>query len=505
MYNKVDAVDGKGLSTNDYTDADKASVATIGDKLNISGGNITGSLTVQNNTVWNAGNDGADSGLDADLLDGHHASDFVLANDSSSLYNLLAYGIEFDTATSSPDCTRIGNLSMHKTLPIQSRIRKCIVKDGKVNYYLDANNSKLKADGTDAVLDGTDGDIMADIPNYYLHSETEGTKFRVWISSMNLGTGWYEVGDYFWSTDRGVIDRTNLTIHCIENTDAQYRGGNNSSTYDEDDVTRSNLGKPVTNINRTTFRSYCVKDGKIPMNFNKYCALYWLIVIEYATFNLGKEFNSTLDANGFHQGGLGFETNDNFSGTWWSNYNSYNPLIPVGFLDEFGNNSGYKDINIPSFSYNNGNTTTNDTLYRAYCYRGINMSHDIWTIIDGIVLHRDTANAASNVYVTDDVDYFETPDTNGYIAGTEVASEGWIKNFNLGESGFIIPSAVGGSSSTYMCDYHWCNATSTERRLLWVGGAASNGSNAGPGSFHSHYGVGGASASCGFRFLIPKK
>lgn len=34
MEGKVDKVDGKGLSANDYTDTDKAAVGTIGDKLN---------------------------------------------------------------------------------------------------------------------------------------------------------------------------------------------------------------------------------------------------------------------------------------------------------------------------------------------------------------------------------------------------------------------------------------------------------------------------------------
>ena len=37
----------------------------------------TGALTWAGNTIWTAGNDGSGSGLDADLLDGKHATDFV--------------------------------------------------------------------------------------------------------------------------------------------------------------------------------------------------------------------------------------------------------------------------------------------------------------------------------------------------------------------------------------------------------------------------------------------
>ena len=40
-----------------------------------------------------------------------------------------SYGIEFDTAVSSPACTRIGNLSLHKSLPIHNRMKGCLLND----------------------------------------------------------------------------------------------------------------------------------------------------------------------------------------------------------------------------------------------------------------------------------------------------------------------------------------------------------------------------------------
>lgn len=39
---------------------------------------VTTSITRGGNTVWDAGNDGSGSGLDADKVDNHHASDFAL-------------------------------------------------------------------------------------------------------------------------------------------------------------------------------------------------------------------------------------------------------------------------------------------------------------------------------------------------------------------------------------------------------------------------------------------
>ena len=44
------------------------------------------------------------------------------------------------------------------------------------------------------------------------------------------------------------------------------------------------------------------------------------------------------------------------------------------------------------------------------------------------------------------------------VAGVEVATDGYTKEFDLRETGEIIPQLVGGSESTYKCDYHWCNA-----------------------------------------------
>ena len=48
-----------------------------------------------------------------------------------------AYGIEYDVTVSSPDVTRIGNMALHKSLPIQSRMRGCLLDDdGNVVEYL---------------------------------------------------------------------------------------------------------------------------------------------------------------------------------------------------------------------------------------------------------------------------------------------------------------------------------------------------------------------------------
>jgi hypothetical protein len=106
------------------------------------------------------------------------------------------------------------------------------------------------------------------------------------------------------------------------------------------------------------------------------------------------------------------------------------------------------------------------------------------------------------VYTTTNKEEFTDVIGSKTIAGYEVAQDGYIKEFDLGETAEIIPSScTGASATTYICDYHSCNATSTELRTLRVGGSACDGSVAGLGFFLSGSGVGFAYSDVGFRTL----
>ena len=52
----------------------------------------------------------------------------------------VSYGIEWDITVADSACTRIGNMSMHRTLPIQSAFKGCVAKGNKIQYYLDPND-----------------------------------------------------------------------------------------------------------------------------------------------------------------------------------------------------------------------------------------------------------------------------------------------------------------------------------------------------------------------------
>ena len=89
----------------------------------------------------------------------------------SNINSLLWYGYELDEANSSPDVTRIagaGKMAYHASLPVQSLMKGCIINDsGAVQYYLKSDDWSKKADGSASVLDGTDGQVMVEMPKFY--------------------------------------------------------------------------------------------------------------------------------------------------------------------------------------------------------------------------------------------------------------------------------------------------------------------------------------------------
>lgn len=437
--------------------------------------------------------------------DGINVTDGVISVAPDYIIDMLSYGVEWNTTVADPTCTRIGNSLYHKQLPIQSEYKGCLVKNGKVNYYLDPNDWSKKADGTPSVLDGTDGDVMVHIPKFYGKSGSNGTKRWVRISTTKIDPSWVEIPEMFVSAYKitTYTDSDKTKVASVVNTSVNYRGGINNADYDQfltSDKFRTCLGKPRTNVSRATMRSNANNSGQELLCYEFYkWVFYWAYVIEYANFNSQKEFNSELTSDGYHQGGLGPGVT-----TWnsdWNGYNSYNPITPCGYTNEFGNFSGVKEISIPRTQISSA-TIVAKTLY-SNRWRGFeNPFGDIWTNLDGIVLKRDSANAESKVYTTTDSSKFDGGPSVMNVAGIEVAADGYTKEFDLGETGEIIPQLVGGSESTYKCDYHWCNVSSTDTRTLLVGGGADLGGRAGLGYFSSRNAVGDAYSHVGFRSVI---
>lgn len=528
IANKVDKVNGKGLSTNDYTAEDKAAVGTIADKVDKVEGKqlstedyttaektkLQGVAANANNYVHptTAGNKHIPAGGTAGQIlvnngDGTAEwQDNQGGIDYTGLEDIYSYGVEWDSTVADPTLTRIGNPLLHKSLPIQSQYKGCVANGGVVNYYLDPNDWSKKADGSPSVLDGTDGTVRVHIPKFYGKSGVEGTKRWVRISTIKMDNTWIEIPEMLVDAYRSTVNQTGNKAVSVVNTTAQFRGGGNRTANDaylDTDAFRSDLGKPRTNISRANMRTYATNAGSEMLCYEYYkWIFYWAWVVEYATLNSQKAYTADLTAEGYHQGGLG----DGVT-TWngdWNTYNGYYPLTPCGYCNDIGNFTGVKDLVIPETVINESTIVTSKT-FKVPRWRGFdNPFGDIWTNLDGIILERTAANQPSSVYTTTDPTAFGDDNTakgKMTVAGTEIASDGWIKDYDLGETGEIIPSVVGGSATTYMCDYHYCNASSTALRTLFVGGHAVIGGNAGLGFFYSYLGVGIAGTAVGFRTL----
>lgn len=506
IANKVDKVEGKQLSTEDYTTAEKTKLQGVAANANnyvhpttagnkhIPAGGTAGQILVNNGdgTAEWQDNQGGGGGIDY-----------------TGLEDIYSYGVEWDSTVADPTLTRIGNPLLHKSLPIQSQYKGCVANGAEINYYLNPNDWSQKADGTPSVLDGTDGTVRVHIPKFYGKSGVEGTKRWVRMSTIKMDNTWIEIPEMLVDAYRSTVDTTvSATPKAVSvvNTTAQFRGGGNrtaNDTYLDTDAFRSDLGKPRTNISRANMRTYATNAGSEMLCYEYYkWIFYWAWVVEYATLNSQKAYTADLTAEGYHQGGLG----DGVT-TWngdWNTYNGYYPLTPCGYCNDIGNFTGVKDLVIPETVINESTTVASKT-FKVPRWRGFdNPFGDIWTNLDGIILERTAANQPSSVYTTTDPTAFGDDNTakgKMTVAGTEIASDGWIKDYDLGETGEIIPSVVGGSATTYMCDYHYCNASSTALRTLIVGGSADNGGIAGLGYFRSSYGVGSALADVGFRTL----
>ena len=500
---KVDKVEGKQLSTNDYTTSEKNKLQGIAANAN----NYTHPTTAGNKHLPAGGtvgqvlvNSGDGTGEWKDVEPGI---------DLTGLEDIYSYGVEWDSTVADPTLTRIGNPLLHKSLPVQSQYKGCVANGAKVNYYLDPNDWSKKADGTPSVLDGTDGTVRVHIPKFYGKSGVEGNKRWVRISTVKCDDTWVEIPEMLLDAYRSTVNQTGNKAVSVVNTTAQFRGGGNrtaNDTYLDTDAFRSDLGKPRTNISRANMRTYAANAGSEMLCYEYYkWIFYWAWVIEYATFNSQATYNAELTADGYHQGGLGpgiTDWNNNANG--WSGYNGTYPITPCGYCNDIGNFTGIKELVIPETVVDESTTVPTKT-FKVPRWRGFdNPFGDIWTNLDGIILERTAANQPSSVYTTSNPSAFGDDNTakgKMTVAGKEIASDGYTKDFDLGSKGEIIPSVVGGSATTYMCDYHWCNAASTSLRTLVVGGSAANGGGAGLGGFNSGSGVGSVDSTVGFRTL----
>lgn len=387
-----------------------------------------------------------------------------------SLEDQYAYGVEWDTASSSPDGVRVGNMQLHRELPIQSKMRGVVLdNNGGIKNYL--NNSNWGNINKEYLTES----VMTEIPEHWYKLYQDGTKFRMMLSAMPL-PGYSHIDQFYISSFESGIDRESSTLissYGVGSTNVNKRGGDNTAEWDN--TYRSLLGCPVTNLTRDQFRQAARKRGSgwEMYTYNAHKTLFWLFAVEYATLDSQKPFNAQKDANGFAQGGLGPGPTQM---TDWTNFNNANPLIPCGYTNEFGNGSGEK-----AYVVKNASGGTHATLM-ANRYRGIeNPFGHIWKYTDGANIQVTTGDSGLSIlWTTDDPSNFSDTSYTGYDKkGNICRTNGYAKKMLLGEDGDIVATEVGGSSSTYWCDYYYTYTQANRLQVVLVGGNADHGSAAG--------------------------
>lgn len=412
--------------------------------------------------------------------------------------NELWYGVKFDLAnSSSPDGVRTGNMEMHRTLPIQSKMRGCTISNtDNTKKYLKADDWTKWEDGTTSSQDssGVGVEALVEIPEHYrLLIATPDNTVEIRMSEYNL-PGYTKV-------EKKYI--------------GAYEGSVNLDSSSHNNLLRTQVrnAAPIVSKTRTEFQTMARNNNRTN-NWNIYTYdahrdLTWLFVVEYATLNSQKAFNANLTAEGYHQGGLGEGVTT--SSVTVNGTTTYS-FVPCGTTNSLGNGTG-----IIEYTHTNTNAegaSIGTKTFNVPRYRGIeNPFGHVWkNVIDVVV-----AGTDNSVYICKDYTKFGTfeggtnPTAEQLIAaGYELQdfkestiTNQYVKKLVNNNQADLFPVIVGNgaSSTTYYCDYHWTNATATPRTLL-VGGCSGNGSYAGLFYLNSYIGLGYSSAGVGTRITF---
>ena len=440
------------------------------------------------------------------------------------------YGVRWVHGDTSGAVERIGNMEYHRTLPIQSNMKRCIRKEnGDIQYISDSDWTK-DIDGTTIDYNAEGQDIMVEVPEHYYESYQKVENgvtydYLILYPTVRLGK---KVPKHYLGAFKSMLNRDTNKLYSTVKIDANslydsngdangssftypanastYRGGGNDTTYDSTGKTL--FGRPVSNISIANFCTYAKNrgDGYALKHWESHWCLWRLFVVEYATFNCQDTFTETLTADGYHQGGLGFglcSTTD-----VWSSYNNYNPIAPCGITLRLGSKTGIVKYT-PAVQY------SNDAYFEVPSYRGVeNPFADIWEITNGLYIvganSKNYIMTADNGWYVRDFNYgsTSTPIT-GFTSRTADKNlglvQGWPTDFIWDSHGDIIPTVINTTaantedSTSPFRDYFWGTNTGAKRAML--GGSLNYGIRAGLAYFFVSNGVGAVYRSHGSRLL----
>lgn len=407
---------------------------------------------------------------------------------SQNLEEFDWYGVSWSETSSNPDCTRIGNMDMHRTLPIQSMMKGYLYfKDGNPLYrMLKLNDSWTKCENysaggwrdVDTLLEDNNINVMIKIPEFWwIDDYAESTETHNLKICPHAKPGWHHHKEAYVSAYEGYIDGN------------YYRSSKNKI--------------PSVNFTRSTVRPKARANGLGNSwniyTYNEHRAICHLFLVEYATRNSQKAVNTELTPEGFRQGGLGSGCT---TGTATINGAQTWSFIPTGSSDSLGSGSGEVTVTIQQTDSSGSNTTT--TTRKCNRYRGIeNPFGHVWKHTDDVISVYISGYGARFWYKCDSPDHFgdSISNDNPYyknIAANAVVTGYKTKIATTSTCDFFASSCNNGSETTYWCDYNWDNTDGSLHCLL-IGGSSDAGGGAGLFLLNSAIGVAYSDAAIGSR------
>lgn len=352
--------------------------------------------------------------------------------DTSNLEDTLAYWYENNETASSTTCLTGGNRNVIESL--RSKFKRCIAKpygdDAALISYCNEENSANWPDGSAIDIDlSRKENSMVYFPKYY-HKTVERSPgiWRTYISEQQIDSDYIEEPEMLLSTFEAYTntDGTLMSVWGVASTASQTM-----ATF----ISQAKSNGPLWSIG----------------DYRSHATIARMFCAYYKTTNISTS-NSAIPCSG---------------GTKRYNYGVTGATITLG------NRDGKK-------------ATTNDTSYYSTNFLGLeDCYYSKWEFVQGI-------NILKGKYVVYDGGSFPDKDvaeleaagaTNIRVVGYEpdpaatAAYNGWIKAVAQGKYGDVVPTAHGGSETTYYSDYSWFNPTAN--RIFLRSGRSVDGSQCG--------------------------
>lgn len=403
---------------------------------------------------------------------------------SQNLEEFDWYGVSWSETSSNPDCTRIGNMDMHRSLPIQSMMKPFAFQTQPVHKD---QFVPLKENFTEA-----------------MYSHTNNAEAGQVASTVNIMIRIPE----FWYTDEYVPSSKTHNLKICPHAKPGWHHHKEAYVSAYEAFNFDNKGRlismknvvPTVNFTRTNGRTWARAngfDGEAKWNlytYEEHRAICHLFLVEYATRNSQKAVNTALTPDGFRQGGLGSGCT---TGTATINGARTWSFIPTGSSDSLGSGSGEVTVTIQQTDSSGSNTST--ITRKCNRYRGIeNPFGHIWKHTDDIISIYE--GGCRTYYKSIKPDQFATNKNNSYKPLTSAAVvTGYKTEIRVTPTcDFFAEACTNGSETTYWCDYNWDNTDTSEHCLL-IGGTSDYSGKAGLFNLSSSYGVSLSSASIGSR------